>query len=93
LSTELHVPWVRIEEAVSALQRAIRRGEEEQAVVWAAEMDRSGNVEYCWKRLKVVLSEDVGLAEPQLPTVVRVLYETLPDLKKAEAKTGDTIER
>jgi replication-associated recombination protein RarA len=43
-----------------ALQKTIRRGEAEAAVYWAAELDRRGFGPQCWKRLRVIVSEDVG---------------------------------
>lgn len=58
---------------VSALQKAIRRGQEEAAVYWALEMDNSGFTAYAFRRLAVIASEDVGLAEPTMPAVIEAL--------------------
>src|SRR5919109_910858 len=69
-------------EVVSALQKCVRRGEEENALYWAAEMDRSGFGNYCWKRLKVICSEDVGPAWPAGPAVINALFESWAELKK-----------
>lgn len=69
-------------EVVSALQKAIRRGEVEDALYWAGEMFRSGYDNYVWSRLKVILSEDVGPgAPPGMVADVRALYENYKDLK------------
>jgi replication-associated recombination protein RarA len=69
-------------EVASALQKTIRRGEEEDALYWAAELDRSGYAQYVWKRLLMITSEDVGLAEPTLPANIRALYDTWTETRK-----------
>jgi len=61
-------------EISSALQKSIRRGDEDDALFWATELDKSNYGEYVWKRLKIIASEDVGLAEPLLPAVIESLY-------------------
>lgn len=74
-------------EVASALQKALRRGEEEAALFWAVELDESGYAEYLWKRLRIICSEDVGPAEPHLPATLRALYESWRELKaKADDK-------
>jgi replication-associated recombination protein RarA len=66
----------RMDEVASALQKTIRRGDEEQALYWAAEVDRSGYGRYCWYRLQTIASEDVGLAEgPGFFAEIRGLYD------------------
>lgn len=50
-------------EVASALQKSIRRGVEDEALYWAAELDRSGYQAYLWYRLLIIASEDVGIAE------------------------------
>jgi hypothetical protein len=72
----------RQDEVVSALQKAIRRGLEDDALYWAVELDESGWGEYCWSRLFVIVSEDVGLAEPHLPATIAALYTTWTLLRK-----------
>ena len=69
-------------EVASALQKSIRRGLEEDALYWAAELDRSGYGQYVWKRLNMITSEDVGLAEPHLPATIRALYDTWTETRK-----------
>jgi hypothetical protein len=52
-------------EVVSALQKCIRRGLEEDALYWAYELAESRNKNYSswlWTRLKVIACEDVGPA-------------------------------
>lgn len=61
-------------EVASALQKNIRRGLEYEAMYWAVELFNSGYVEYAWKRLRIMASEDVGLAEPQVVATIAGLY-------------------
>lgn len=63
-------------EAASALQKAIRRGHEEVAFWWAKEMAESGYHAYCWKRLTVIASEDIGNADPLAAILVGSLWTT-----------------
>ena len=63
-------------ECVSALQKAIRRSDDQQALYWAVELDRSGLGFYVWRRLLIICSEDIGLAEPELPAQIQALYQT-----------------
>lgn len=68
----------------SAMQKSIRRGDEMGALFWALELSESRFGEYAWRRLKVIASEDIGLAEPFLPAVIHALYEFYKDqLKKS----------
>ena len=69
-------------EVVSALQKCIRRGLLDDALYWAVDMYLTGYDEYCWKRLRIMASEDVGPAEPCLPATIAALYSTYSDLKK-----------
>jgi replication-associated recombination protein RarA len=66
----------------SAFQKAIRRGDEDVALYFAAELFNSGYDEYLWKRIKIITSEDVGLAEPFLPMTVQALYRMYSDQRK-----------
>lgn len=59
----------------SSLQKCIRRGQEEAAVYWALELDASGYTAYAWRRLLVIVSEDVGLAWPEGPAVIHALHQ------------------
>jgi replication-associated recombination protein RarA len=81
----------RNDEVASALQKAIRRGEEEQALFWASELDLAGYGAYVWKRLRIIASEDVGLADPQAVLVVRALYESWLDQRKADRAGGNSL--
>ncbi len=75
-------------EVASALQKSIRRGEEESALYFSVELSNSGYDEYLWKRLKIITSEDIGLAEPLMPAVIQALYEMYRDQKKKRDNQG-----
>lgn len=68
-------------DAKSALQKSIRRGLEEDSLYWAAEL-ANWNPESLWKRLRVIASEDIGLASPSAAIAVRALYENWKDSQK-----------
>ncbi len=69
-------------EVSSAFQKEIRRGDELKAMFWAVELYNSNYDQYLWKRIKIITSEDIGLAEPQLIPIIRGLYENYMELKK-----------
>lgn len=77
-----------LDEVVSALQKAIRRGDERQALYWAVEMDKSGFAAYLWRRIFIICSEDIGLAEPNLPAQIMALYQMWEHLTKHSKKNG-----
>jgi replication-associated recombination protein RarA len=52
-------------EVVSALQKSIRRGDEESAMWWALEM-LPRYESWMWRRLMVIAQEDIGLAAPDV---------------------------
>jgi replication-associated recombination protein RarA len=80
----------RCDEVASALQKSIRRGEERQALYFATELDLAGFPDYLWRRLRIIASEDVGLAAPEVAVQVRALSENFADQRKhnAKSKTG-----
>lgn len=76
-------------ECSSAMQKSIRRGLEEEAMFWAVELFESNFAEYVWKRLRIISSEDVGLAEPHISSEIMSLYF----LHKEQAKKKDDKNR
>lgn len=68
-------------EATSCFQKAVRLGNEEWAMYMAVEFFNSGYDEYIWKRIKVIASEDIGLAEPTMATTIASLYTNYTELK------------
>lgn len=69
-------------EAASALQKSLRRGLERDALYWASELDKAGYGPYVWKRLRIIASEDVGLAAPELPGTLDALHRSWNDYRK-----------
>lgn len=55
----------RLDEVISALQKDIRRANEEQAMFWALELVPRFEG-YLWRRLCVIVNEDIGIANPLL---------------------------
>ena len=76
-------------EVSSAFQKSVRRNMEEEACYWATELYNSGYDKYLWKRILIITSEDVGIAEPFMPATIKALHDTYFHLK-AE-KGGDQI--
>lgn len=71
----------QVGEVVSALQKAIRRSQEEQAVAWAVELDQSGYGVHAWNRLTIITSEDVGIAWIDGPSVIGALRSSYFEAK------------
>jgi len=75
-------------ELLSALQKDIRRGNEYEAVFWAVELE-SFNPTALWNRLRVIASEDIGIANPLAPLVIDVLEKEYDDAKDPEKPEKD----
>ena len=70
----------RLDEAVSALQKAVRRSHVDDSLYWSFElMDDYGA--YLWRRIRVIASEDIGLAEPGLQAELWALHECWRDAR------------
>ena len=69
-------------ECTSAMQKCIRRGLEEEALFWATELDLAGYGAYVWKRLRIIASEDIGLADANVCVQIRTLYENWIEQRK-----------
>lgn len=54
----------RTDEVASAMQKAIRRGDEKQVLYWVSELFDIGWWRYILKRMAVIASEDIGMANP-----------------------------
>jgi replication-associated recombination protein RarA len=78
-------PWARTstehgfaaDEVISALQKSIRRGLMENAVLLAWEMFITSPEmeEKLWSRLTVIAVEDIGLGNPDAPVLIETLYQ------------------
>src|SRR5512141_2448191 len=89
-------PWVDVrtrhglpaDEIISALQKEIRRGHTENAVLIAYEMATTSPAleAYLWKRLQVISVEDVGWGELQAPVLVHTLSQVLDQPHRADGE-------
>ena len=82
----------QFDEVTSALQKMIRRNQEYEACYWAMILHKSGYYKYVWKRLAVIASEDIGLANPMAPVVVQALrgnYDMAVDSKSRQWGDGE----
>jgi replication-associated recombination protein RarA len=80
-------PWVDVrtyhdlpaDQVISALQKEIRRGHTENAVLLAYEMVITSPPleDYLWQRIMVISVEDIGFGDPQAPIFVNALYQML----------------
>src|SRR5262245_40181999 len=76
-------PWAGVptvhgfmaDELISALQKSIRRGFVENAVLVAYELFASGPdfEDQVWRRLQIISVEDVGFGRPEAPLIVHTL--------------------
>ena len=69
-------------EVISTIQKAIRRSDEQNALFFSVEVVESGKDEALWRRLKVITSEDVGLASLSAPAVIEALHSAYKEAKK-----------
>jgi replication-associated recombination protein RarA len=83
-----HSPY----DAVSALQKSIRRGKLDDALYWAADLDLSGMSGWLWRRLLIITSEDVGPAWPEGPTTIYSLFQ-MWSWTKSEVHIADAVIR
>ena len=66
----------RPDQVRSALQKAIRRGQVDDALHWLTELVLSGEEWWAWRTLLVITSEDVGPEWPEGPAVIGGLYQS-----------------
>lgn len=79
----------QLDEVASALQKEIRRGKEKEALHWALEMIESGYARYCFKRLKICATEDIGFADPFSVVLVKELEDAWEKEKRPKAQGGE----
>jgi replication-associated recombination protein RarA len=66
-------------ELLSALQKDIRRGNEEGAVIWAINLEQFSPT-LIWKRLKVIASEDIGPGDNSIPILLDILSRSAQEM-------------
>lgn len=76
------------DEVKSALQKEIRRGNEEEAMYYALELAHEGKPSFGWlrNRLKIICHEDIGLANPD---VVMQVSKAIDDMDYLYQKNND----
>lgn len=73
------------DEAVSCLQKSIRRSLEFDACFWAAVLYKSGYSQYLARRLRTIAQEDISVANPAILILANQLYQD-GSYKKADKK-------
>ena len=68
---------IPVDQLVSVLQKEIRRGNVDNAVLAAYEMLTTSPevAEHLWHRLKLIAVEDIGMGEPLAPVLLSSLHE------------------
>ena len=72
----------KLDEVVSALQKEIRRGNEEQSLYWALELAESGYLKLLMTRLQVIASEDIGLADSNAAILINSMIAGMNETNK-----------
>jgi replication-associated recombination protein RarA len=67
------------------LQKSIRRGNEELAMFFAVDMIAGGYVDYMWRRLTIIASEDIGIADPFCAVLINALSQNA-EISRGNAK-------
>lgn len=70
---------------LSALQKSIRGSDPDAAIFYLARILEGGDLVGACRRLQVIASEDIGLAYPMAPAIVRACVESAKDLGMPEA--------
>ena len=70
---------------LSALQKSIRGSNPDAAVFYLAKILEGGDLIGACRRLQVIASEDIGLAYPAAPSIVRACVESAKELGMPEA--------
>ena len=79
-----------LSEAISALQKEIRRGNEEPAMFWAMEIE-DGYPAYLWHRLEVIVNEDIGPAAPEVIVLVHALKQQYSDMLARPGQASELL--
>lgn len=82
---------VKYDELRSMLQKAIRRGNKEEALFCAEEFNIDGYGNAVWNNLKLIATEDIGLGECTATTVINEKYKEWLDVVKKENKKAGVL--
>lgn len=77
-------------EVISALQKEIRRNKEKEAMFWALELVPKYE-RYLWRRLTLIVHEDIGIANPPLLTLVSVTAQSYSMLRENNVENGSRL--
>jgi len=77
-------------ELLSALQKCIRRGLEYEAVHFAMELEEF-NPTMLWNRLRIIASEDIGPANPQMPLLMDSLQKAYSTEKSKIGESNSSL--
>ena len=77
-------------EVISALQKHIRRNEEKQAMKCALEL-LPRYEKYFWRRLLVIVVEDIGPANPGLLQQIKTLRETYFEFRQEDKRGAEFL--
>jgi replication-associated recombination protein RarA len=75
-------------ECSSAFQKCIRRGLEHDALFFGTELAGSGYAKYLWKRIFVIVSEDIGLANDTILMQIQALYHNWQIIAEKNLEEG-----
>lgn len=75
----------------SAFIKSIRRCLVDDAVYWGSVLYHLGHVKAVWHRMLIHCSEDVGIAEPNLPSNIRALYDNFNTLVQTGQQASSII--
>ena len=95
MGKKVYDPWSKIitrngyagDEVISALQKSIRRGLEEQACMFAYELYISSPQmeEKLWRRLLTISVEDIGMGNPLAAILMNNLYQMSKNFEYSDA--------
>lgn len=77
-------------EVASALQKEIRRGNEEDAMHWALELGSKFS-DFLWLRLGLIASEDIGPADNSISLLLHALEDNYRRVKKKSSRPAENI--
>lgn len=82
---QVHSPMNNLEEVKSALQKSIRGSDVDASCMYASNLLKNGFLEEMCRRLRVIASEDIGLANPNCIVVVNACIDSALKLGLPEA--------
>lgn len=74
----------------SAFIKSIRRGLVDDAIYWGVLLCKLGKTDIVWRRMFIHLSEDVGVADRNLPASIAALYVNWNFLKEGTLASYET---